>query len=172
MRLMYFLLLLAIPCFQQLVAQDSAQTILKEAYKQAKIEDKNVFVIFHASWCGWCKKMDKKMNHESCKELFDRNYIIAHLVVLESNKNKHWENEGALELFNKHKGEFTGIPFWLIYDKNGTLLENSLDSNGKNIGCPATEHEVAEFERILRKTSDLSDDEIDVVAKLFTEKRS
>jgi hypothetical protein len=116
--------------------------------------------------------MDAKMNDESCKELFERNYIIAHLVVNESKKNKHLENEGAIDLYNEQRGEGTGIPFWLIYDQNGILLENSLDSNGKNIGCPATGHEVAEFEKILRKTSDLSDDEIKVIANLFKEKQS
>ena len=172
MKLSFVLLLCFILPNQPSHAQESASTILKQAYQQARIENKNVFVIFHASWCGWCKKMDAKMNDESCKELFERNYIIAHLVVNESKKNKHLENEGAIDLYNEQRGEGTGIPFWLIYDQNGILLENSLDSNGKNIGCPATGHEVAEFEKILRKTSDLSDDEIKVIANLFKEKQS
>ena len=39
----------------------TATEILAKAQNQAKIENKNVFVIFHASWCGWCKKMEKKL---------------------------------------------------------------------------------------------------------------
>ena len=59
MKLKLLILSLAIIIVQQSVAQEKASTILKDAYKQAKIEKKNVFVIFHASWCGWCKKMDR-----------------------------------------------------------------------------------------------------------------
>ena len=170
MNLKLLMLCLTILFIQQSVAQEKASTILKDAYKQARIENKNVFVIFHASWCGWCKKMDNKMNHDSCKEFFDKNYVVTHLVVKESKNNKHLENPGALDLLTKHKGEKSGIPFWLIFNNNGKLLEDSLDSIGKNIGCPATEREVAEFVSILRKTSDLSDDELKIIAKLFQSK--
>jgi thioredoxin-related protein len=47
-------------------AQENASDILDKAYVKAKEENKNVFVIFHASWCGWCKRMDKNMNDDPC----------------------------------------------------------------------------------------------------------
>ena len=73
----------------------SATDVLKEAYQQAAKENKNVFVIFHASWCGWCHKMDKSMNDPICKKFFDDNYIIRHLVVDEAKDKKNLENPGA-----------------------------------------------------------------------------
>ena len=54
------------------VTTDAQQTvpssgdILEKAYKQARLENKNVFVIFHASWCGWCHKMDTSLNDITC----------------------------------------------------------------------------------------------------------
>jgi thioredoxin-related protein len=47
---------------------DTADKTLNEAYKKANAEHKNVFVIFHASWCGWCKKLDASMNDNSTKK--------------------------------------------------------------------------------------------------------
>lgn len=44
----------------------SATEILNEANSRAAKENKNVFVIFHASWCGWYQKMDSAMNDPAC----------------------------------------------------------------------------------------------------------
>src|SRR5262245_46462193 len=60
----------------------SAETILKEAYQRAAKEKKNVMIIFHASWCGWCHKMDTAMNDVACKKFFTDNYVVEHLTVL------------------------------------------------------------------------------------------
>ena len=67
----------------------------------------------------------------------------------------------------KYKGEESGIPFWLIFDKDGKLLEDSFDSNGQNLGCPATEEEVAEFVSKLENTSDMTEKELEIVASVF-----
>ena len=152
---------------QPLFAQENASDILGKAYVQAKQENKNVFLIFHASWCGWCKKMDQNMNDDSCKDLFAKNYVIVHLVVQESDNNKHLENPGADEVLKKYKGEKSGIPFWLIFNKDGKLLEDSFNSSGQNIGCPATGEEVAEFISILKNTSDMTINELEVIASKF-----
>jgi len=37
-------------------APASTDVLLKKAYAQAAKQHKNVIVLFHASWCGWCKK--------------------------------------------------------------------------------------------------------------------
>ena len=163
-----FLLSLIFVFFAQLLsAQENAFDILDKAFMQAREENKKVFLIFHASWCGWCKRMDSNMNDDSCRDLFARNYVITHLVVQESDKNKHLENPGADEVLKKYKGEKSGIPFWLIFDKDGKLLEDSFNSKGQNLGCPATGEEVAEFVSILENTSDMTEKELEIVALKF-----
>src|SRR6266516_3751161 len=90
--------------FLQLQAQEQPKTtdeILKEATMQAAKSNKNVFIIFHASWCGWCHKMDTAMNDNTVKSFFDDNYIIRHLTVYESKGKEHLENPGALDLLKK-----------------------------------------------------------------------
>ncbi len=173
--------LLTLVCLSQLVvkaqpAAQSASEIMKEAYQQAAKENKNVFIIFHASWCGWCHKMDNSMNDPLCKKFFNDNYVSRHLVVDESNDKRNLENPGASELRRKYYGDGLGIPFWLIFDPNGNLLTDSKmrkegdgPQQGDNTGCPAAEKEVDFFIGILKKTSSLSKEQLEVIRKRFRE---
>lgn len=153
---------------------ESANEILKQAYSVAAKEKKNVLVIFHASWCGWCKKMDTAMNDQSVKKFFTDSYEIRHLVVYESKGKESLENPGALDLLKKYKGEDQGIPYWFIFDKDGKLLADSklrpegggLET-GENTGCPASEKEVAYFLKVLKKTSFLKETELAIIQKRF-----
>lgn len=155
----------------------SATEVLQAAFQQAAKENKNVFVIFHASWCGWCHKMDSSMNDKCCKKYFDDNFVTTHLVVDESPNKKHLENPGADELRAKYNGDNQGIPFWLVFDKNGQLLGDSqirpagatLKAKGQNVGCPAAEKEVAYFIEVLKHTSHLAPSQEAAIQKRFRE---
>jgi thioredoxin-related protein len=155
--------------------QPPASEIMREAMQMAAKGNKNVFIIFHASWCGWCHKMDSAINDKSCKEFFYKNYVIRYLVVDESKDKKDLENPGANELRAKYHGDDEGIPFWLIFNKDGNLLADSQmrpkgaspDTKGENIACPATEKEVAYFIEVLKKTSQISEAEQTAVQKRF-----
>ena len=174
LQLLMFLLFLSVTLAAQ-TSPSSADHILKEAYQQAAKEQKNVLVIFHASWCGWCHKMDSSINDKSCKKFFDDNYVIRHLVVDESRDKKNLENPGADELRTKCHGDDEGIPFWLVFDKDGNLLPDSqiraegasLDTKGENVGCPAAEKEVVHFIEVLKKTSHITAAEQGAIQKRF-----
>lgn len=162
------------------VTPEPASKILADAYKQAAKENKNVMVIFHASWCGWCKKMDASINDPACKAYFDRSFVIVHLTILESKDKKNLENPGAEDLFNENGGKGGGIPYFLIFDKNGKLLADSkfvpakptADGKPTNIGCPASDDEVAAFVEKLKKTSKISETEVQAVTERFKKNRS
>lgn len=169
-----FFILMSGAAFSQ-ETPEPATKVLEKAYKQAAKEKKNVFVIFHASWCGWCKKMEASINDPSCSAYFQKSYVFVHLTVLERGDLKKTENPGADAMFKKYAGENAGIPFFLIYDKKGTLLADSqirkegdgLDKPGQNMGCPAADEEVAAFVGILKKTSKITDAETAAVTEKF-----
>lgn len=153
----------------------SADDVMKEALGTAVKENKKVFIMFHASWCGWCHKMDASMNDNVCKKFFDDNFVTRHLVVFESKGKENLENPGSLEMLTKYKGGDSGIPYWLIFDKDGSLLADSrmpppeATPNAKpmNTGCPASKEEVDYFLTVLRKTTSLSENDLEIVRVRF-----
>lgn len=165
------LVLFVLAGFATATAQETAATIMEKASEQAKKEKKKVFLMFHASWCSWCKKMDNNMNSDACKKLFDDNYVVAHITVQESPKNKALETPGGAEVLKTYKGEKSGLPYWVILDHKGTLLADSNNAKGENLGCPASPEEVAVFIEKLKKTSKLSKKELAVITETFTIKK-
>lgn len=172
MKLKYLLLVFPLLIAQQAFAQESVADIMKDAKHQATVQDKKVFVMFHASWCGWCKRMDKKMNAPSTKAFFDNHFVVKHITVKETKENKDLETPGGQKFMDKYThGKRTGIPFWLIFDKNGKLLADSFDATGSNLGCPATKEEVASFIHKLKKTTDITKKQQQVITDAFVLKK-
>lgn len=151
-------------------SQEKAGTVLDKALTQAKAENKNVLLIFHASWCGWCKLMEKNMELPTTKPLFDKNYVTAYLDVQERGEKKSLENPGGQELMNRYKGETAGLPFWLMLSPKGEVLADSFDAKGENIGSPASPEEVASFLVKLEKTSKLNKAELQTIQQVFVKK--
>ena len=153
-------------------APQSADDIMKEAMQTAAKENKKVFIMFHASWCGWCHKMDTSMNDKICKKFFDDNFVIRHLVVFESKGKENLENPGALEMLTKYKGADQGIPFWIVFDKEGNFLADSRmpvadKPEPANTGCPASKAEVDYFINVLKKTTSLKEKELEIIRERF-----
>lgn len=171
MKIKQILIVLTLACFvhanAQTNTQETADAVMNKAYTLAKKENKKVLLMFHASWCGWCKRMDANMEKEEVKAYFDKSFVITHLTVLEAKDKKHLENPGAMQMMEKYKGGKSGIPYWLIFNSKGKLLADSRDEKGQNIGCPATEVEVVAFLAKLKKTTRINKKEQEAVAKAF-----
>lgn len=176
MKRLLLSVLLFVFCYTHTTAQNirTADDVLAQACKEASISERNVFVLFHASWCVWCHRMDNSMNDSACKKYFDQNFIVCHLVVDETAALKDQETPGAAEFRKKYKGEGQGIPYWLIFDKDQKLLADSrmlkpgdLPGQEQNIGCPATAPEVDFFINVLQKTTRMGESELSVIRTRF-----
>ncbi len=134
----------------------SAESVMKEAQAVAAKEKKAVWVIFHASWCGWCKKLDGFIEDPANKKILDKYFVIRHLTVMESEDKKALENSGGDVLMNELKGQQAGLPFFAFVDANGKMIENSkrkakADDPGQNVGHPVAPEEIAWFMDMLKK---------------------
>lgn len=178
-----FSLLLALSLISGAFAQEKAlpaDKIMDQAYALASKENKLVFVIFHASWCGWCHRMDSLMNVPETRALFHDNFVITHLVTGEKGEKLVLDNPGAKEMMAKYHGDQAGIPYWLIFSAKGKLLADSRmpavdKKTGKkikaNVGCPANPDEVDYFISLLKKNTRLGKADLDVIANKFIMKQ-
>lgn len=132
--------------------------LLKNAQAQAKRENKNVFVAFHASWCGWCKRLDAMMERPELSSIFTLSFVKVPVTVLESGDAKVLENPGGEALLDKLGGKGAGLPFYAILDPSGKMIVNS-SRNGKpdgNIGHPIEPAEIDHFMKMMVMGSKIS----------------
>lgn len=170
MKYSKIIVVVALLLFQLGAAQEKADVVLRKAFTEAKASKKNVLLVFHASWCKWCKMMEKNMNLPETQSIFGNRFVTAYVDVQERGEKKSLENPGGQELMNKYKGENAGLPFWLILNPKGEVLADSFNDKGENLGSPSTPEEVATFIAKLEKSSKLSKEEISSIEKVFTKK--
>jgi thioredoxin-related protein len=182
MKLKVFLLACVLTISGVAFGQDKPETAVKimdDACKLAAKDGKSVMIVFHASWCGWCKKFEASVKDPSCSDFFDKHFVIRYLDILERGDKKSLENPGAEELFNKNGGQNSGVPYFLIFDKKGVLIADSKmkqagasDKPVQNMGCPASEEEVTAFIQILSKVTKVSETEKAAITERFKKNKS
>lgn len=170
MKFSKILLIAGLLLFQLNFTQEKAEVILKKALTEAKAKNKNVLLMFHASWCKWCHVMERNMNLPETKPVFEKKFVTAYVDVQEMGDKKKLENPGGEELMDKYKGTDAGLPFWLILNPKGEVLADSFNDKSENLGCPSTTEEVDVFAAKLKKTSKMSDTELQTVKTAFTKK--
>jgi thiol-disulfide isomerase/thioredoxin len=130
-----------------------AASVLANAEAKAKQSHKNVMLIFHASWCGWCHKLDDMLTKSPVADTMAKAYVVTHIDVSESPDKKSLENPGAAEQMASYGGATAGLPFFVILSPEGKVLGTSIAPQTGNVGFPAEPGEVAYFMQLMGKTT-------------------
>ncbi len=155
-------------------ARKPAKLEIESAVAKAVKSKKNVYIMFTASWCGYCK-LHKKFMDEN-KDFYSKNFEYIEIYVNESAELKNSETPGGAEYLKKWKGEKSGIPYLVVLNSKGEVLGNSLakqDDGGSNIGHPMTEDEISTYMTLLSKAApNASKADLEgIKAKLLEQKR-
>jgi hypothetical protein len=135
------------------VAAPDARTLLNAAQTKAKVERKNVLVVFRASWSDWGRRLDALLDGPELGPAFQRDYIVVRLNVQERESKKELENPGAAQLMVRLGGRNAGVPFYAVLDPAGRRLITSLSPSGENIEYPTAPEEIEHFLTIVKVTA-------------------
>ena len=171
-RLIVIAVILSFPALQMRAgAPEPAKTILDTALSDAGASHKTVFLIFHASWCSWCRKLDAVLESPEVKTIIARDYVVVRLDVLErGDKIGTLENPGGREIMTRLGGEKSGLPFYAFLEGSGKKIADSMiEGPGmETIGYPGNDEEIALFGKLLKKTSHrMTDEDLGVILNKF-----
>ena len=88
-------------------------TNLDEAFKQARRENKLIFIDAYTDWCGWCKELDKK---------------VFALPVIGDSMNRHFiatrleMEQDSIGIMLARKYAVTGFPEGIVLNADGDLV--------------------------------------------------
>ena len=135
-----------------------ASELMDAARTAAAAQHKSIFLIFHASWCGWCRKLDQFIETPEIKPIIDKYFVLARVTVLETGAKKALNNPGGDKVLARAGGKDIGLPFFAFLNENGETVVNSIrQGEGKaaerNIGHPVQPQEVDWFLVMVKKAA-------------------
>lgn len=150
-----------------------AREVLADVQAKAKASGRTPLVLFHASWCGWCRKLERTLASPEVSGVLGKYFESAWLDVLERPGRKHLENPGGNELLASWGGADAGLPFYAVLDAKGNVLASALMTGPDGTitgasGFPGTPGEIEHFLAMIRKGAPrMTPAEIDALRKAF-----
>jgi thioredoxin-related protein len=97
--------------------EEKAEQEIEKTIKQAKSENKHVFIQIGGNWCIWCARFNDFINNDSkIDSIIKAGYVVYHL-------NYSKENFNAKLLRKYGYPQRFGFPVFLVLDGDGKLIQ-------------------------------------------------
>jgi thiol-disulfide isomerase/thioredoxin len=138
-------------------ALETAHELFAHAKAEAKLEHKNILLVFSASWCGPCHLYERFLEDPEMKPITDKAFVVLRIDVGERKDDpNHADTPGGAELRSAlGAAREPGFPFLVMTDENGHPIINSYrngDMNG-NVGYPAAPEEIDWYIQMLKRAA-------------------
>lgn len=154
--------LLASPGVSQTSKHDSpaVDRLLKDTEAIASSQHKNILLIFNASWCGPCHRLESFLADPAMRPIFDRHFVKLVVDYGErSDDTRHQDTPGADELIDSLHDTDTGLPLIVMLSSSGKPIVDSVRpvygrrNNHANIGYPYSPTGIDWFLEMLRRAA-------------------
>jgi len=151
----------------------AAGEILAEAETTAAAQHKTIFLMFHASWCGWCHRLDQFIETPDIKPIIQKYFVPTWLTIQEREEKAALNTPGAGNVWDRVSGKPAGLPFFAFLDEKGEPIVSSLQPDGSNIGYPNEPQEIDWFMVMLKKAAPaMSPNESETLARQLRTKKT
>jgi thiol-disulfide isomerase/thioredoxin len=138
--------------------QPSADQVLTQAEATAKAEHKKILLVFSASWCGPCQKLEKFLDDPVVHSVMEKSFVTAHMDVMENPKDQlHASNPGGELEMAKLGGGDQGVPYYAMLDDSGEWIADSKmpagDGPPENLGYPSGPDQIDWFLHMVKKAA-------------------
>ena len=137
-----------------------AHQVLAQAEVQASQQQKNILLIFGASWCKYCRQLDAFVEAPEIQPILAKHFVIARLNVYEElGRSPQLNNPKSEQLVREFgNADVGGLPFIVFLAPDGKLIVNSNrpgkgKDKGGNIGYPVEPKEIDWFMVMIKRAA-------------------
>jgi hypothetical protein len=132
-------------------AEEAAAAVVLREARAAADDGKRLMLVFHASWCVWCGRMDAMLTDPDAASRLAPHFRILHLRAQErADVERAKQLDGADEVYLRYARPGAGLPFVAILDTAAEPVATSfLGGDGDNFGFPVKDFELDGFDAML-----------------------
>ncbi|MEP7209562.1 MAG: thioredoxin family protein [Alphaproteobacteria bacterium] len=127
-----------------------AEAAVTEADARASASNRRLLVIFHASWCVYCRLFDMMLKDKEAGPIIDRHFVVLHLRAQERKPEMQAQQlAGADDVYHRYAPDGTGLPYMVVLGDGAKKVSDSMIS-GENFGFPVEPQELDAFDAMMK----------------------
>jgi hypothetical protein len=131
-------------------APAAAEAALTEADAHATADNKRLLLIFHASWCVYCRLFDMMLQDKDAGPIMARHFDVLHMRAQERKPEMQAQQlAGADDIYHRYAPEGTGLPYMVVLGEGAKKVSDSMIS-GENFGFPVEPQELDAFDAMIK----------------------